>query len=355
MTVKTKRVLNRWFLVLLSVVLIVIISIFKIPSFLKDRSLENLGYDREAITAIKKLKLTKTIIDNDYYSDYLKDEIKKENFKTDYLKLYLNNEALSDDDFLLYDKLSVKGYSEEELLKLFKELDFYELTPLLVFDKVNSISNYISDCKSHTENSPTVFNLSNDYLKPYINTTDVLKPGDVSMLVSQKYYLGDYTPSKLVPLSSMHASDGVEIDNEAYEAYTELWDAMMKEGLGIYALSGYRSFETQKSIYDAYPNSEEADIYVTRPGYAESQTGLSLSVVDARNERLSTFGETEEYQYLKKHAHEYGFIIRYPENKSSITGYNFIPYQIRYVGKDVAKKIHDSNLTYEEYYLLYLN
>lgn len=355
MTTKTRRVLNRWFLVLLSVILIIIISVFKIPSFITDRNLKKLGYDSQAITAIKKLKLTKTVISNEYYSDYLKDEIKKDSFRTDYLKLYLNNETLTDDDFLLYDKLAVKGYSEEELLKLFKELDFFELTPLLVFDKVNSISSYISDCHSHPENSKTVFNLSNDYLKPYINTAEVLKPGDISMLVSQKYSLGDYAPAKLVPLSSMYASDGVEIDNEAYEAYTELWDAMMQEGLGIYALSGYRSFETQKNIYDAYPNSEEADIYVTRPGFAESQTGLSLSVVDAKNEKLSGFGETEEYQYLKNHAHEFGFIIRYPENKSSITGYNFIPYQIRYVGKDIATKVYNSNLTYEEYYLLYLN
>lgn len=353
---KVKRVINDKFVVLFATVLIIVISLFKIPSYITSTNLENLGYSDESIKAIKHLKLSKVLIDNEYYSDYLNSEISKDSFKKDYLELYLYRNNLTNDDFLLYDKLINKGYTKEEIIKLYKSLNFYELTPLLVFDKLDNLDTYINDCKKNsTTNSKDSLILNNDYLKAYQNVTDAKKIGSKEVLVTMKYTLNQYKPEKLVPLKSMYASEGVEIENEAYSAFIELWDDMMAKDLGIYALNGYRSYESQTKIYEEYGATSDNNSTIIKPGYAESQTGLDLTVVDSRNETLSNFENTEEYNYLKEHAHEFGFIIRYPENKTSITGYPFIPYQIRYVGKDIAKKVYESHLTYEEYYLLYLD
>ncbi len=354
--VKQKRVINRWAVVLISAVLLVVISVFKIPSFKKHQALVKLGYTEEAITAIKDQRLTTTIIDNEYYSDYLNQEIVKKNFKKDYLMLYLYRTTLTEDDFLLYDKLIAKGYTKDEVNNLFKELKFYELTPLLVFDKMVDLSMYIEDCHQNNDNnSLAAFKLSHNYLYPYQNVKPAKNIGQANVLVTLKNELGDYKPKKLVPLSYQYAGEGVQIDNLAYDAFIELWKDMMDKDLPIYALSGYRSYDQQAEIYNSYQNPKEADAQSIRPGFGESQTGLDLTVVDSRNEKLSNFGNTEEYKYLAENAHKFGFIIRYPENKATITGYDFIPYQIRFVGKDLAPKIKESGLTYEEYFYLYLD
>lgn len=355
-TQKTRRVLSRRFVILFTTTLLIVISIFKIPSFTLNRNLQDLGYSDEAISAIKKLKISKVILDNAYYSDYLNSEIVKEDFKKDYLELYVNETSLTEDDFLLFDRLVKKGYTKEEVNQLFKELDFFELTPLLVFDKLTSIQNYISDCnKNAATNSKDSLILTGNYLKEYNNITKAKDIDKATVLVTLKHDLGEYIPEQLVPLARKYASEGVEIANIAYDAYIELWNDMYSNDLGIYALRGYRSYESQKEIYDSYKDTSEADDKTIRPGFAESQTGLDLQIVDARNENLANFHNTAEYAYLKDNAHRFGFIIRYPENKTSITGYSFIPYQIHYVGKDIATKVYESNLTWEEYYYLYLD
>lgn len=355
--IKHKRVINRWAVVLLSSILLIVISIFKIPSFRKQQALLKLGYDEVAIEAIKDRRLTNTIIDNAYYSDYLKQEISKDSFKVDYLELYLCRTNLTDDEFLLYDRLIAKGYTKEEVNTLFKELKYqYQLTPLLVFDKMTDLKTYIDDCKMNSDDDDQKhFKLKNNYLYPYQSVKPAINIGQADVLVTKKHDLGEYVPEKLVPLSYRYASDGVEIDNLAYEDFIALCDDMMEHDVPIYALNGYRSYERQSKIYSSYENPKEADENTFRPGFGESQTGLSLTVVDSEKEDLSEFGTSDAYKYLEENAHRFGFIIRYPEGKEYVTGYEGMPYQIRYVGKDLASAIHKSGLTFEEYYYLYLD
>ena len=92
--------------------------------------------------------------------------------------------------------------------------------------------------------------------------------------------------------------------------------------------------------------------YSAKPGYSEHQTGLSIDVsASSIGNRLSeSFGSTDEGIWLAAHAHEYGFIIRYPKDKASITGYAYEPWHIRYVGIELATYLYENNLTLEEYY-----
>ena len=135
---------------------------------------------------------------------------------------------------------------------------------------------------------------------------------------------------------------------EAREAFERLSDDAAKEGLDIYASSTFRSYEDQDRIYNNYVSrdgQEAADTYSSRPGHSDHQTGLALDV----NTIDDAFGYTAESDWLAEHAHEYGYIIRYPEGKADITGYQYEPWHIRYIGVEKATEVYESGLSLEEF------
>ena len=159
--------------------------------------------------------------------------------------------------------------------------------------------------------------------------------------------------------------DGILIANKTYslpEGYNpggllpeceEAFALMKKDaaglGLNIYISSGFRSYASQKSIYNRYVSKDGralADTYSARPGHSEHQTGLSIDL----NTITQSFGRTKEGKWVAANCHKYGFIIRYPQGKAHITGYRFEPWHLRYVGVDTATKIAQSGLCLEEYY-----
>jgi len=127
-----------------------------------------------------------------------------------------------------------------------------------------------------------------------------------------------------------------------------LSDSASKEGLNIYSSSDYRSYSEQSAIYNNYVSwygKATADTFSARPGHSEHQTGLAIDV----NTIDDSFADTPEAVWLANHAHEYGFIIRYPKGKESITGYKYEPWHIRYLGVEKATDVYNSGLTLEEY------
>ncbi|MCU9533687.1 LD-carboxypeptidase LdcB/DacB [Streptococcus sp. CSL10205-OR2] len=113
--------------------------------------------------------------------------------------------------------------------------------------------------------------------------------------------------------------------------------------------SGFRSYETQDSLYHSYverDSKENADRYSARPGYSEHQTGLAYDLIDNSGQLLE---EPNASAWLKEHAPEYGFIVRYLQGKEHITGYQAESWHLRYIGKE-AQDIADSGLTLEEYF-----
>lgn len=126
------------------------------------------------------------------------------------------------------------------------------------------------------------------------------------------------------------------------------------EGIDLVMVSGYRSFEYQIEVFNYWVNTlgyDEATQVSAIPGYSEHQTGLAVDVGAANGvcELQTCFESTQEGQWVKDNAHEYGFIIRYPYGKEDITGYSYEPWHLRYVGVDVATYIYENNLTLEEY------
>ena len=160
--------------------------------------------------------------------------------------------------------------------------------------------------------------------------------------------------------------DGQRIDTRVSEAYTSMADAAQQNGITLYLRSGYRPMSLQKTYYESSINSymsqghtqAEATIltdrYYTPPGRSEHHTGLALDIITPEYHRdIHTlddrFAETEAYAWLIENCNDFGFILRYPQDKSEITGVNFEAWHYRYVGANHAKAITKLQLTLDEY------
>ncbi|MEH6943459.1 M15 family metallopeptidase [Bacillus sp. JJ722] len=188
----------------------------------------------------------------------------------------------------------------------------------------------------------------------------VAKPNDITVLVNKKYRLPEqYVPNDLVypdvPFLFNEKIDKRKMRKEPAEALKKMFDAAMLDGIHLAGASGYRSEARQKTLFDNYVNKdglEEADKYSARPGHSEHQTGLSIDVsgITGAFAIEDGFANTAEAKWLEEHASEYGFIIRFPKGKESITGYKYEPWHIRYVGIELATEITQKDITLEEYY-----
>ena len=187
----------------------------------------------------------------------------------------------------------------------------------------------------------------------------VANPYEILSLVNKQYALpADYIPSDLVtPDVRFPFTEDLpkkQMREVAANALEEMFDAGDKAGLDLFAQSGYRSFDRQEALFASYSeeNGEKAaNKYSARPGESEHQTGLTMDITspDINYDLNIEFGETDEGKWVKEHAAEFGYIIRYPEGKEDITKYQYEPWHLRYVGKKAAKEIVDQDLTLEEY------
>ena len=155
----------------------------------------------------------------------------------------------------------------------------------------------------------------------------------------------------------MTLSNGKQVDERIYPSLQKMFDQACSEGVYPIVASAYRTAEKQQSImdekiaayqangYSAEKAKTEAEKWVAIPGTSEHQLGLA---VDINADGIHSAGY-EVYDWLDKHAHEYGFIRRFPESKTDITGVANEPWHYRYVGKKVAAEIHDRGICLEEY------
>ena len=163
----------------------------------------------------------------------------------------------------------------------------------------------------------------------------------------ETYFDGTLIVNKTYGMDSSYNPGG--LTSECASAFENLRRAAAEDGVTIYIESGFRSYEEQERLYEQYVNErgkEAADTFSARPGHSEHQTGLTIDC----NNASDSFDGTPEAEWLAEHAYEYGFIIRYPKGKESITGYKYEPWHIRYVGKSLAQELNESGQTLEEYF-----
>lgn len=177
-------------------------------------------------------------------------------------------------------------------------------------------------------------------------------------LVNKEHHVDkEYVPDDLEPIK-YYAADRNKYTRfmraEAAEHFHELVEAAAAEGIDIVMTTAYRSYEFQEVLWNNYvaqKGEEEANKTSARPGESEHQTGLavdlSTSEIDYRNS--SDFADTAAGRWVAENAHKFGFILRFPEGKSDITGYSYEAWHLRYVGMTAAADIYEQDLTLEEY------
>ncbi|QHJ72286.1 D-alanyl-D-alanine carboxypeptidase family protein [Planococcus halotolerans] len=192
-------------------------------------------------------------------------------------------------------------------------------------------------------------------LSLFLPMTALAHEKDEILLVNKENSLSaDYVPDNLVYPNVSFSSDRESMQQHSANALEEMFAAASNDGVQLYAASGYRSYDYQADLYQYWVNrygEERANQISAKPGESEHQTGLVMDVTSAsvNYELVQSFGDTTEGQWVENNAANYGFIVRYPEGKQHITGYQYEPWHLRYVGADHAAEIAANNLTLEEY------
>ncbi len=253
---------------------------------------------------------------------------------TNYSKLIREKETMSNDKPIYIDHMNEFDLKESNYIE-----KFYE--------------RYVAYKKKHSEYTDdqiiTYVNIGLDNAF-YTNMEDTdMKMG--YLILCNKYHQlkKDYVPD----LVSLDGYGGGKMERVAAKYFKEMSNAAKKDGISIYNVSGYRSYNTQKDLYNGYVSRNgrtRADTFSARPGTSEHQTGLATDI----NSVSDSFANTKAYKWLIANSYKYGFILRYPKGKEFITGYKYEPWHFRYVGKETATFIYEKDITYEEYYANYL-
>lgn len=208
-------------------------------------------------------------------------------------------------------------------------------------EPVNEVPQAVPETKTAEKNPATV-----------IPITDAEKWN--LAIINTKYPLPDsYAPT----LSNAISGSNIQLDSRVSERYAEMYAAAKLSGCVLTPYSGYHSYALQETTYNRKVNfyinqgisaeeaNQKASAQVLPAGCSEHNAGLAIDIVSAS----SDFINTKEYKWLCENAHNYGFILRYPEDKTAITGMNFEPWHWRYVGTQAAKEMKENNQCLEEY------
>ena len=263
------------------------------------------------------------------------------------------------------DELNVileKGYDEfipmfvKTKYFMFKNLDGYlsqVITQNEDFFKYHGVEGYDYDhivalVNTHSITSPYTGGYKTDFTKGY------------GILANKYYELGpDYAPDDLVNIPlKYYYGDKKSIRQEVFDAFVNMWEAAYQEGIYLIVDSGYRAYDKQLEVYNYYQDykgTKYADSIAARPGYSEHQTGLALDIYSKECTVSNEFPNTKTYEWLINNSYKYGFILRYPKDKQDITGYNYESWHYRYLGVDLATKVYNEGITFDEYYAFYLD
>ena len=177
-------------------------------------------------------------------------------------------------------------------------------------------------------------------------TVEKFSQNRVEVINGVTYIDGILIANKSYGLPANYNPNGLTVETQ--KAFNEMATDASKNGLCLCVYSGFRSYSYQQQIYNNYVSiygQAIADTFSARAGHSEHQTGMAIDVNCADD----SFEGTPEAIWLAENSWKYGFIIRYPKGKQNITGYKYEPWHVRYIGKDMAKKIYCSGLTLEEY------
>lgn len=352
---KKTIIISSIIIILVLIIILIIIGIKNSEPF--KEKLVDMGYTYNQAEKIetKISSQNQEIILQTEKNDTILNIIISKNYKDKNLSKYIsyyekNTKAPAEDIITIinsnYDLANTKYNSLTAKLVKEKYFIFDNLNRYLDYQKNNKnlkIKEIISEVNSHLDKTK------------YIDTKETNTKEKNVMLVNKYYFLTeDYEPTDLVTLSNTYnTGTNNRLRRDAANAFIKMADAALLDNIVLKNASGYRDYKYQVTLYNNYVNrdgKQAADTYSARPGFSEHQTGLATDINTIDN----SFENTDEFKWLSKNAHKYGFILRFPKDKEKITGYEYEPWHYRYVGKSVASQIKEENLTLEEYYAFYI-
>lgn len=373
---KRKRKINKKRILILVLFLLIILSIgiyLIVP--------KRYGYQKDVINVFKEDNYYEKIKETKKYSKTLETAVIENNYKKEYFDEYLDINYVEEDNFINnINKLLDLGYKNKDINTFYEKvpksidvitsnkydkniinyisLNYFKeenLDRYIKYDFIDTKSVYDTTILKEKYNYEDTVTFVNAYLdKDYYSNDIPLSKDEASKLdvIVNKYYKldKDYEPEDLTVINSKFASGTQKLRKEAAGKFEEMASDMLKENLKIYAGSTYRSYSYQEGLYNRYVKKDgfkEAETYSARAGYSEHQLGLAVDIVNGKWNYLSE--NDKEYTWLINNSYKYGFILRYPHESEYITGYVFEDWHFRYLGIDLATKVYESKLTYDEY------
>ena len=373
---KRKRKINKKRILILILFLLIILSIgiyLIVP--------KRYGYQKDVINVFKEDNYYEKIKETKKYSKTLETAVIENNYKKEYFDEYLDINYVEENNFINnINKLLDLGYKNKDINTFYEKvpksidvitsnkydkniinyisLDYFKeenLDRYIKYDFIDTKSVYDTTILKEKYNYEDTVTFVNAYLDKDYYSNDIPlskdKASKLDVIVNKYYKLDkDYEPEDLTIINSKFASGTQKLRKEAAGKFEEMASDMLKENLKIYAGSTYRSYSYQEGLYNRYVKKDgfkEAETYSARAGYSEHQLGLAVDIVNGKWNYLSE-GD-KEYTWLINNSYKYGFILRYPHESEYITGYVFEDWHFRYLGIDLATKVHESKLTYDEY------
>ncbi len=373
---KRKRKINKKRILILILFLLIILSIgiyLIVP--------KRYGYQKDVINVFKEDNYYEKIKETKKYSKTLETAVIENNYKKEYFDEYLDINYVEEDNFINnINKLLDLGYKNKDINTFYEKvpksidvitsnkydkniinyisLDYFKeenLDRYIKYDFIDTKSVYDTTILKEKYNYEDTVTFVNAYLDKNYYTNDIPlskdKASKLDVIVNKYYKLDkDYEPEDLTVINSKFASGTQKLRKEAADKFEEMASDMLKENLKIYAGSTYRSYSYQEGLYNRYVKKDgfkEAETYSARAGYSEHQLGLAVDIVNGKWNYLSE-GD-KEYTWLINNSYKYGFILRYPHESEYITGYVFEDWHFRYLGIELATKVYESKLTYDEY------
>lgn len=373
---KRKRKINKKRILVLILFLLIILSIgiyLIVP--------KRYGYQKDVINVFKEDNFYEKIKETKKYSKTLETAVIENNYKKEYFDEYLDINYVEEDNFINnINKLLDLGYKNKDINTFYEKvpksidvitsnkydkniinyisLDYFKeenLDRYIKYDFIDTNSVYDTTILKEKYNYEDTVTFVNAYLDKDYYSNDIPlskdKASKLDVIVNKYYKLDkDYEPEDLTVINSKFASGTQKLRKEAAGKFEEMASDMLKENLKIYAGSTYRSYSYQEGLYNRYVKKDgfkEAETYSARAGYSEHQLGLAVDIVNGKWNYLSE--NDKEYTWLINNSYKYGFILRYPHESEYITGYVFEDWHFRYLGIDLATKVYESKLTYDEY------
>ena len=352
-------------LIAVGVLLFLIIEIINPSRIIAINKLQNKGYSKNASKEIIRQGLKKKVLDMEF-NEFLELNITDDAFDKDNIDIYCSINNKKKVSLELVNKLISKKYNADEISLIIKSGDDSSIKKLVNSSKYDNISDYLKYDYAKLmnleryiaykntngvsyEEAVTYVNIGLD--KEFYSDYKEISEFSLTMLVNKYNKLSsDFVPNNLVKFEKEYCSSECPMDNEeVVKAFYEMAKAIREENLTIYVNSGYRSYQDQEKIYNEYTKLYGENYDVAHAGFSEHQTGLTVDI----GVKGGTFKGSKEEAWLKKNSYKYGFILRYDSGKVKITGYNE-PWHFRYVGKEIAKDIYEKGITFDEYYVKYL-